>query len=229
VQQGSGRNNHTDDIDIEKLFHSLEKISVSSGVAKGNGVHPSIGAAEERKAFLSPLKDSEFQGAAHANRTRAYTHGSSFCPILPQLGESLAPVRNDQGGVCTKSSVTIALPRSASSPAIPTRPQRSVSFAENCNSVASSRASQHSRVSISWADPVNQSPIICSHLRGPSFSAEFEESMMTLPLPPTEHVVPVRSRRGSTASVSPSIVLSEKPRGIWSQVKEFFTGCCSPF
>lgn len=229
IQHGMGRNNHSNAIDVEKLFYNLEDVSVCGSLAKGSGTKPSIGAADEHNAVFSSLKDSEFQGAAHPNRSRACTHGSLFGPMLPQLGESLVPARNDQGGDCTKSSVTVALPRSASSPTIPTRPQRSVSFAENCNSVTSARASERSKGSVSWADPDNQSPIICSHLRGPSFSADFEESMMTLPLPPAEHVVPVRSRRGSTASISPSIVLSEKPRGMWSQVKDFFTSCCSSF
>ena len=184
------------------------------------GIAKDVGAVGEPKAFFSPLNDSEFLGAVHPNRVRAYTLGSHFCPSLPPLGESLVPARNGQSD---------ALPKSTSSPTILTRPQRSVSFVENCNSAASGRTSQRSRGSVSWADPVNQSPIICSHLRGPSYSADFEESMMTLPFPPAEHVVPVQSRRGSTTSISPSILLSENPRGVWSRLKGFFTSCCSPY
>jgi hypothetical protein len=71
--------------------------------------------------------------------------------------------------------------------------------------------------SCTWADPVNESPIIPEHLRGPAFNADFERMMLDLPLPPMDSVPIVRTRArtlssSGTEGTRPRIKLNDGPQ-----------------
>jgi hypothetical protein len=76
--------------------------------------------------------------------------------------------------------------------------------------------------------------LITPRYRGPSFSKKYEEHMLTLPVPPAEHVpaehsVPFEGRRSSTASAAaPSTcsktTLSSEKR-FWEKLRALFKGC----
>lgn len=114
------------------------------------------------------------------------------------------------------------------------RAKRSVSFAEGAGGSTPQRKSPICRHTIPLPDQFSPSPLIPPKLRGPSSSKEFEENMLTLPMPPVEHSIPFGGRSSSTISGTHSgnrsiISLSKKPRGFWTKLGDAFKGCFGAF
>lgn len=111
------------------------------------------------------------------------------------------------------------------------RAQRSVSFAEGFAETSTRQQFAVYRHSASLSDPISPSSLISPRLRGPSFSKEFEEHMLTLPMPPVDHSVPFAGRRSSTVSATPSgnhsiVTMSPKKfKGFWAKLGAPFKSC----
>jgi hypothetical protein len=110
-----------------------------------------------------------------------------------------------------------------------TKFKRSVSFADEIStldSVSPRSTAAHSRsLSSTFAGPTLERPVnlIPERLRGPSFSQEFEHNMKTLPMPPMDHVTPGGTRRSTNLRERTISVLSERPKGFWSEVRSKLT------
>lgn len=136
-------------------------------------------------------------------------------------------------GEADQHSMSMREPESSNSACEIRNPaQRSVSFTERPAERTSTRQQfDICRCSTSLSDSIFPSPLISPRLRGPSFSKKFKEHMLTLPMPPAEHLVPFESRHSSTASTTapstrPKITLSsKKPKGFWAKLGALFKGC----
>lgn len=112
------------------------------------------------------------------------------------------------------------------------RAQRSVSFVGGPTERTSTRQQfAVYRNSTSLFDPIFPSSLISPRLRGLSFSKEFEEHMLALPVPPVEHSVSFASPRSSTVSTTPSgncfmiALLLKKRKGFWAKLGAPFKAC----
>lgn len=114
------------------------------------------------------------------------------------------------------------------------RAQDCVSFAQSTVEKPTNRKSVTYRRSTSINNPITPSPLISPRFRGSSFSKEFKENMMTLPMSPVDHSVPFAGLRSSNTSGEGSaarsiISLSGKPKGFWAKLKDAFKGCLDAY
>lgn len=149
-------------------------------------------------------------------------HDEAYACWHPEVGDHRQKEQHVEhiGEIDQQSMSARELESSISAGEVRNRAQRSVSFAEGPARRASTRYRfAVYRHSTSLSDSITPSPLISPRLRGPSFSKEFEECMLTLPMPPVEHSVPFAGLR-STIALS-----SKKPKGFWAKLGDTFKGC----